>query len=62
MRPYRELCTGMTKEEVIAECGAMRWGDFKPALTDAVVAHFEPIQGRYKQIVGEVRPGRASPG
>jgi len=52
----------MTKEEVIAECGAMRWGDFKPALTDAVVAHFEPIQGRYKQIVGEVRPGRASPG
>lgn len=39
-----QLCTGMTQEEVLAECGAMRWGDFKPVLTDAIIAHLEPIQ------------------
>ena len=48
-----QLCTGMTREEVLAECGAMRWGEFKPALTDAVVAHLEPIQARYADIIGE---------
>lgn len=39
-----QLCTGMTQEEVLAECGVMRWGDFKPVLTDAIIAHLEPIQ------------------
>ena len=48
-----QLCTGMTRDEVLAECGAMRWGEFKPALTDAVVAHLEPIQARYADIIGE---------
>ena len=48
-----QLCTGMTKEEVLVEVGGMRWGEFKPALTDAVVAHLEPIQARYREIVDE---------
>ena len=48
-----QLCTGMSREETIAECGAMRWGDFKPALTDAVVNHLEPIQSRYFEIMEE---------
>ena len=48
-----QLCTGMTKEEVLEECGAMRWGDFKPALTDAVVEHLSPIQARYAEIIEE---------
>jgi len=48
-----QLCTGMSEEEVLAECGAMRWGDFKPHLTEAVVAHLEPIQRRYEEIVRE---------
>ena len=48
-----QLCTGMSREETLAECGAMRWGDFKPALTDAVVNHLEPIQSRYREIMEE---------
>lgn len=48
-----QLCTGMTKEEVLEECGSMRWGDFKPALTDAVVEHLSPIQARYAEIMQE---------
>ena len=31
----------------------MRWGEFKPALTDAVVSHLGPIQSRYFEIMDE---------
>ena len=31
-------------QEVIAECGEMSWGQFKPVLTDALIAHLQPIQ------------------
>ena len=48
-----QLCTGLSQEEVLAECGSMRWGDFKPRLTDAVIDHLSPIQGRYKEIMDE---------
>lgn len=48
-----QLVTGKSREEVQAECGAMRWGDFKPVLADAVVAHLEPVQRRYNEVVGE---------
>ena len=48
-----QLCTGMTQEEVLAECGSMRWGDFKPRLTDAVIEHLSPIQGRYNEIMAD---------
>jgi tryptophanyl-tRNA synthetase len=48
-----QLCTGLSQEEVIAECGTMRWGDFKPKLTEAVIEHLSPIQGRYKEIMDE---------
>jgi tryptophanyl-tRNA synthetase len=34
----------MPQDEVIAECGPMRWGAFKPALTEAVVEHLRPLQ------------------
>ncbi len=39
-----------TKEEILAEVGHMSWGEFKPVLADAIVAHLEPIQTRYKEI------------
>lgn len=39
-----------TKEEIMAEVGDMSWGEFKPVLADAIVAHLEPIQTRYKEI------------
>ena len=29
----------------------MGWGTFKPLLADAIVAHLEPIQARYREIV-----------
>ena len=48
-----QLCTGLSEEEVIAACGDMRWGDFKPALTEAVIEHLRPIQSRYDEIVSE---------
>lgn len=39
-----------TKEEILAEVGDMSWGEFKPVLADAIVAHLEPIQIKYKEI------------
>jgi len=39
-----------TKEEILAEVGHMSWGEFKPVLADAIIAHLEPIQTRYKEI------------
>ena len=29
----------------------MRWGDFKPRLADALVAHLQPIQRRYAEVM-----------
>ena len=48
-----QLSTGLTKDEVVAEVGEMSWGQFKPALTDALVAHLEPIQARYAEIADD---------
>ncbi len=39
-----------TKDEILAEVGEMSWGEFKPVLADAIIAHLEPIQTRYKEI------------
>ena len=39
--------------EGLAEVGEMSWGQFKPALTDALVAHLEPIQARYAEIADD---------
>ena len=47
-----EAMTGMTREEVAAEAATwVGWGTFKPLLADAIVAHLEPIQARYAEIV-----------
>lgn len=40
------LSTGKTREEALADCGSMRWGQFKPALAEALVEHLKPIQAR----------------
>lgn len=42
--------TGLDKESVLAECGDLSWGAFKPRLADAVVAHLEPIQAKYAEV------------
>lgn len=48
-----QLLTGKTKEAVVAECAEMGWGQFKPLLTDAVIATLEPIQRRYNEIMAD---------
>jgi tryptophanyl-tRNA synthetase len=48
-----QLVTGREKAEVAAECAALRWSDFKPRLTDALVAHLGPLQARYAALVAE---------
>ena len=43
-----------TKAQVQAEAGTWRgWGDFKTVLTDAAIAHLEPIQAKYDQVIKE---------
>ena len=34
----------------MAECSGLRWGDFKPRLAEALVAHLSPIQTNYMRI------------
>ncbi|XP_057519054.1 tryptophan--tRNA ligase, chloroplastic/mitochondrial [Amaranthus tricolor] len=48
-----QLVSGKTKEEVARECQDMSWGTFKPLLADSVVAHLQPIQARYEEIMSE---------
>ena len=45
------LCSGQTVAQAEAECSGLRWGDFKPRLADAVVAHLEPFQRRYAELM-----------
>jgi len=43
-----------TKEQVQAEAATWRgWGDFKTVLTDAAIAHLDPIQTKYDEVVKE---------
>ena len=49
-----EAMSGQTREQVEAEiCALEGWGAFKPRLTEATIAHLEPLQQRYKEICTE---------
>lgn len=48
-----QCVTGMSKEAVLQEVGDLRWGQFKPRLTEAMVSHLEPIQVRYKEVMDD---------
>ncbi|KAL1524911.1 hypothetical protein AB1Y20_019789 [Prymnesium parvum] len=49
-----EAMTGMSRDEVAREAeGWAGWGTFKPLLTEATIAHLEPLQQRYKEIITE---------
>ena len=49
-----EAMTGLTRDEVAAEIATLGgWGDFKPRLTEACIAHLEPVQQRYYEIINE---------
>lgn len=43
------------------QVGNMRWGEFKPLLADAVVAHLEPIQKKYHELMDDQVSDPASP-
>ena len=45
--------TGKTMEEIEAEFQGKGYGDFKPAVAEAVIAELKPIQERYQQIIGD---------
>ena len=47
------LLAGLSKEVAEKECSEMGWGKFKPLLTDAVISSLEPIQTRYKELIGD---------
>jgi len=44
---YLAVQPGRTREDILEEVQDLAWGEFKPMLADAVVAHLEPIQDRY---------------
>lgn len=48
-----QLATGMTKEAVAAECSGLRWGQFKPMLSEALIAHLSPLQTRYNEVMAD---------
>lgn len=48
-----QLCRGASREAVAAECASMRWSQFKPLLSDAVVEHLRPLQAKYKELTNE---------
>lgn len=48
-----QLLSGKTKDAVAAECADMGWGQFKPLLTEATIAHLEPIQRKYREIMDD---------
>ncbi|CAI5461130.1 unnamed protein product [Closterium sp. Yama58-4] len=48
-----QIVTGKTQEEVEQEVAALSWGQFKPLLADALVAHLEPIQKRYEEVTAD---------
>lgn len=48
-----QLVSGKTQDEVVDECGSMSWGQFKPVLTDALIAHLEPIQKTYSEVIAD---------
>lgn len=47
---YAAVQPGRTREDILEEVAGMKWGDFKPVLAEAVVAHLEPIQKRYAEV------------
>lgn len=47
---YLAVQPDRTKEDIIEEVKDLSWGEFKPKLADAVVAHLEPIQKRYAKV------------
>ena len=50
---YLAVQPGRTREDILEEVKDLSWGEFKPMLADAVVAHLEPIQQTYYKVRGD---------
>jgi len=48
-----QAVTGLSKEAISAEVAGMSWSGFKPLLAEAVVAHLQPIQQRYREVAAD---------
>jgi len=46
-------CTGKTNEEIEQEFDGKGYGDFKTAVGEAVVAKLDPVQKRFKELMGD---------
>lgn len=46
-----QCVTGKSKEDIAKEVASMNWGSFKGILADAVVAHLQPIQNKYNDLM-----------
>lgn len=47
------LLANKTKQEVATECQNMGWGEFKPLLTETVIAALKPIQEKYQAVMND---------
>jgi tryptophanyl-tRNA synthetase len=47
------LVSNQSQEAVAEECAEMGWGQFKPLLAEATIAHLAPIQRHYQEIVAD---------
>lgn len=47
------LLASKTKDDVAEECREMGWGQFKPVLMEAAIAHLQPIQTKYHAIMAD---------
>ena len=46
-------CTGLSFEEIEAQFADKGYGEFKPAVAEAVIETLRPVRERYEQIIGE---------
>ncbi|KAL7476292.1 hypothetical protein ACHAW6_002162 [Cyclotella cf. meneghiniana] len=47
---YAAVQPGRSREDILEEVKDMAWGEFKPLLAEALIAHLEPIQKRYAEV------------
>lgn len=38
---------------MLRDVAGLRWGDFKPRLSDALVEHLRPLQARYGEVMDD---------
>ena len=45
--------SGRSKADIAEDVANMSWGTFKPVLADAIIAHLDPIQKRYREVIAD---------